>query len=113
MKLKRGFVKMEEIKIVKLATSEEIICFFVEETESVVRVKKPMGIGPSPEAGGLLIYPWSVCAVRPSDDEVFEISKNAVVMIHNAPSEVATSYRNQTSRLYVAPSVDEGSLILG
>ena len=104
---------MEEIKIVKLATSEEIICFFVEETESVVRVKKPMGIGPSPEAGNLLIYPWSVCAVRPSDDEVFEIKKQAVVMIHNAPSEVATAYRNKTSRLYVAPSVEEGSLILG
>ena len=104
---------MEEIKIVKLATSEEIICFFVEETENVVRVKKPMGIGPSPEAGGLLIYPWSVCTVRPSDDEVFEISKNAVVMIHNAPAEVASTYRNKTSRLYVAPSVEEGSLILG
>lgn len=104
---------MEEIKIVKLATSEEIICFFVEETETVVRVKKPMGIGPSPEAGGLLIYPWSVCTVRPSDDEVFEIKKQAVVMIHNAPSEVATSYRNKTSKLYVAPSVEEGSLILG
>lgn len=105
---------MEEIKIVKLATSEEIICFFVEETSTVVKVKKPMGIGPSPEAGGLLIYPWSVCAVRPSDDEVFEINRNSVVMIHNAPTEVASSYRNQTSRLYVAPSVEEGgSLILG
>ena len=105
---------MEEIKIVKLTTSEEIICFFVEETESVIRVKKPMGIGPSPEAGGLLIYPWSVCAVRPSDEDVFEINRNCVVMMHNAPSEVASSYRNQTSRLYVAPSVEEGgSLILG
>lgn len=105
---------MEEIKIVKLATSEEIICFFVEETDTVIKVKKPMGIGPSPEAGSLLIYPWCVCAVRPSDDEVFEINRNSVVMIHNAPAKVASSYRNQTSRLYVAPSVEEGgSLILG
>ena len=104
---------MEEIKIVKLTTSEEIICFFIEETESVIKVKKPMGIGPSPEAGGLLIYPWSVCAVRPSDEDVFEINRNTVVMIHNAPAEVASFYRTQTSRLYVAPSVDEGSLILG
>lgn len=104
---------MEEIKIVKLTTSEEIICFFVEEADAVIRVKKPMGIGPSPEAGGLLIYPWCVCAVRPSDDEIFEISRHCVVMIHNAPAEVASYYRNQTSRLYVAPSVEEGSLILG
>ena len=104
---------MEEIKIVKLSTSEEIICFLVEETEYVIRVKKPMGIGPSPEAGGLLIYPWSVSSVRPSDDEVFEINRNCVVMVHNAPTEVATTYRNKTSRLYVAPTVEEGSLILG
>ena len=105
---------MEEIKIVKLTTSEEIICFYVEETDTVIKVKKPMGIGPSPEAGGLLIYPWCVCSVRPSDEEVFEINRNCVVMIHNAPVEVATTYRNKTSRLYVAPSVEEGgSLILG
>lgn len=105
---------MEEIKLVKLTTSEEIICFFVEESDSVIKVKKPMGIGPSPEAGGLLIYPWTVSTVRPNEDEVFEINRNSVVMIHNAPAEVASSYRNQTSRLYVAPTVEEGgSLILG
>jgi hypothetical protein len=104
---------MEEIKIVKLTTSEEIICFLVEDTDTVLRVKKPMGIGPSPEAGGLLIYPWSVSAVRPSDEDIFEINRNCVVMVHKAPAEVASSYRTQTSRLYVAPTVEEGSLILG
>jgi hypothetical protein len=104
---------MEEIKIVKLLTSEEMVCFLVEETDAVIRVKKPMGIAPSPTGEGLAVFPWSVSALRPSDDEVFEVNKHCVVMMHNAPSEIATSYRNQTSRLYVAPTVDEKSLILG
>lgn len=104
---------MEEIKIVKLLTSEEMICFFVEETDTVIRVKKPMGIAPSPTGDGLGVFPWSVCSLRPSDEEVFEINRNTIVMMHNAPSEIASSYRTQTSKLYVAPTVDEKSLILG
>ena len=104
---------MEEIKIVKLLTSEEMVCFLVEETDAVIRVKKPMGIAPSPTGDGLAVFPWSVCSLRPSDEEVFEINRNTIVMMHNAPAEIASSYRTQTSKLYVAPSVDEKSLILG
>lgn len=104
---------MKEIKILKLVSSEEIICLFEEETETTYRVQKPLAIGPSPETGSLIVYPWSVCAVRPVDDEIFDIAKHAVIMVHDAPAEVASSYRNQTSKLYVAPSVDEKSLILG
>ena len=104
---------MDEIKIVKLLTSEEMICQFVGMDETVIRVMKPMGIAPSPTGDGLAVFPWSVSALRPKDDEVFEINRSCVVMIHDAPAEIATSYRNQTSRLYVAPMVDEKSLILG
>ena len=104
---------MEEIKIVKLLTSEEMVCFLVEETDAVIRVKKPMGIAPAPTGEGLAVFPWSVCSLRPSDEEVFEINRNTIVMMHNAPSEIATAYRTKTSKLYVAPTVDEKSLILG
>lgn len=104
---------MDEIKIVKLSTSEEIVCFFVDMDENFVRVKKPMGIAPSPTGDGLAVFPWSVCSLRPDDDEIFEINRHSVIMIHDAPSQIASSYRTQTSKLYVAPSVDEKSLILG
>lgn len=101
------------IKIIKLLSSEEIICQLVESTNEVIKVKNPMAIGPNPETGSLVVFPWSVASVRPSDEEVFEINKQAVVMMHNAPSEVASQYRLQTSKLYVTPNIDEGSLILG
>lgn len=104
---------MNEIKIVKLLTSEEMICQLVDMDDKVIRVMKPMGIAPSPTGDGLAVFPWSVSALRPQDDEVFEVNRNCIVMIHDAPSEIATSYRNQTSKLYVAPTVDEKSLILG
>ena len=104
---------MNEIKIIKLLTSEEIICQLVDMDDSFIRIKKPYSIGPSPMGDGLSVFPWSVCSLRPDDEEVFEIVRNSVVMIHTAPSEIASSYRNQTSKLYVAPSVDEKSLILG
>jgi hypothetical protein len=104
---------MNEIKILKLLTSEEVICQFVDMDENVVRIKKPYGIAPSPMGDGLSVFPWSVCSLRPDDDEVYEIARKSVIMIHNAPTEIASSYRNQTSKLYVAPSVDEKSLILG
>lgn len=104
---------MNEIKIVKLLTSEEMICQFVDMDDKVIRVMKPMGIAPAPAGDGLAVFPWSVSALRPQDDEVFEVNRNCIVMIHDAPSEIATSYRNQTSKLYVAPTVDEKSLILG
>lgn len=108
----RGKKNMNEVKIIKLSTSEEIICTVVGMTDSVVKVKSPMGIGPTPMRDGLTLFPWSVCALRPKDDEVFEIRLDSVVMIHDAPEEVATSYSNSTSRLYT-PTVEEKSLILG
>ena len=104
---------MDEIKIMKLTTSEEVIAYFVEETDSVIRVKKPWGIAPNPTGNGLSVYPFSVTSIRAEDEDIFEINKSAVVMLHEAPVELATSYRNRTSKLYVAPSVDEKSLILG
>lgn len=103
---------MNEIKILKLITGEDIICKLVDENENYIKVIRPMGISPSPTGTGLAIFPWSVASLRPKDDEIFDISKNSVIMMHDALEEIATSYKNQTSKLYT-PTVEEKSLILG
>lgn len=103
---------MDNIKIIKLSTSEEIICKLIEVGENVVKVTCPMGIAPSPTGEGLAIFPWSVSGLRGNDNEIFEINKVSVVMMHDAPSEIASSYYTHTSKIYT-PTVQEKSLILG
>jgi len=101
---------MADVKMMKLVSSEEIICGFVRETDDAYVVQNPYCIAPSlsPSAGKVTVYPWSLAAVQPSDKE-FEIKKAFVMLFTDAPESLSGSYIAQTTGL----AVPESGLVTG
>jgi len=94
-----------EIKMLKLITSEEIICEVVKVEKDKLIIKNPFAVAPSldtPYDGSrrLSVFPWSLAILDVSDTE-YEISSHAVIMIADAPEQIANSYRSKVTGLAV------------
>ena len=101
---------MANVKMMKLVSSEEIICDFVEEKDDCYVVKNPFCVAPtlSPSAGKVSVFPWSLATMTFSENE-YSIGKQFVMLFADAPESLAASYIGQTTGL----SVPTGGLITG
>jgi hypothetical protein len=101
---------MADVKIMKLVSSEEIICDLVEEKEDCYVVKNPFCIAPtlSSSAGKVSVFPWSLATMQFSETE-YSIGKQFVMLFADAPESLAASYIGQVTGL----SVPTGGLITG
>lgn len=101
---------MANVKIMKLVSSEEVICDLVKEEDGAYIVKNPFCIAPalSPTAGKVSVFPWSVATAVESDRE-YSIGKQFVMLFADAPESLAASFIEQTTGL----SVPKGGLIVG
>lgn len=101
---------MANVKMMKLVSSEEIICDLVEEKEDCYMVKNPFCVAPtlSPTAGKVSVFPWSLATMEFSD-KVYSIGKKFVMLFADAPESLAASYIGQVTGL----SVPQGGLITG
>ena len=101
---------MADVKIMKLVSSEEIICDLVEEKEDCYVVKNPFCIAPtlSSSAGKVSVFPWSLATMQFSETE-YPIRKQFVMLFADAPESLAASYIGQATGL----SVPTGGLIAG
>ena len=91
--------------MIKLITSEELICEIVRIEKDKFVVKNPFAVAPSldtPYDGSrrLSVFPWSLAILDVSDTE-YEISSHAVIMVTDAPEQIANSYRSKISGLAV------------
>ncbi len=101
---------MADVKIMKLVSSEEIICDLVKEKEDCYVVKNPFCIAPtlSSSAGKVSVFPWSLATMQFSETE-YSIGKQFVMLFADAPESLAASYIGQVTGL----SVPTGGLITG
>lgn len=109
---------MHNVKMLKLVTGEEIVCDFVKRENGVYCVKLPFAAVPMLKENSMnditiRFMPFSVAAINPADDEVFEINENLVVMCHSAPKTIENTYISKISGLTIpAPDVTNKSLIV-
>lgn len=101
---------MANVKMMKLVSSEEIICDFVKEEDDAYIVKNPFCIAPSlsPSAGKVSVFPWSLATAVQSEKE-YSIGKQFVMLFADAPESLAASFIEQTTGL----AVPKGGLIVG
>lgn len=101
---------MSDVRMMKLVSSEEIICDLVREEDDGYVVKNPFCIAPtlSTSAGKVSVYPWSLATMQFNDKE-YKISKQFVMLFAEAPESLAASYIGQMTGL----SVPTGGLIAG
>lgn len=102
----------KNVQLFKLMTSEEVLCELVNETADTFEVKKPFGVAPNPNGGGIMTFPWSLAALDVRSENVYTIMKHAVVMHHVPPRQLVDNYIEQTTGLAI-PSQEDKSLILG
>lgn len=93
------------VKMIKLITSEEIICDIVRIEETKIVVRNPFAVAPnldSPNGNprALSVFPWSLAVLDISDKE-YEISSHAVVMIADPPKQICESYLAKASGLSI------------
>ena len=101
---------MSNVKMMKLVSSEEIICDLVEEKDDCYVVKNPFCVAPtlSSSAGKVSVFPWSLATMQFSETK-YNISKQFVMLFADAPESLAASYIAQITGL----SVPTGGLITG
>lgn len=85
--------------MIKLITSEEIICELTGTEKDKFVIKNPFAVAPSLDspydgARKLSVFPWSLAILDISDKE-YEISAHSVVMITDAPEQISNSYRQK------------------
>lgn len=103
---------MKDIRLLKLSSGEEIVCEYASETENEILVKRPFLIGPDPMRGGMMVAPWTVSSFGATENDVFPINKNCVMMNPTAiPERIKDIYIEKTTNLTI-PSAAEKSLIL-
>jgi len=81
------------IKLVKLATGEDIICEYKEEDDKVT-LEKPVMIesGPTEEGFGyILTFPWMMI----SGKETFELQKIHIICAVDPVEDLANQYSSQ------------------
>lgn len=97
---------MENIKVLKLLSGEEIVCD-VQESETAFLVKNAVKFVMTPinqSQVGIEMHPF----VMLSDDKEMEISKSFVITVCNPVDKVLEAYSSQFSDLVLPP---EKSLI--
>ena len=101
---------MADVKMMKLVSSEEIICDLVREEDDCYVVKNPFCIAPtlSSSAGKVSVFPWSLATMNFNDKE-YSIGKRFVMLFADAPESLAASYIGQVTGL----AVPSGGLIAG
>jgi hypothetical protein len=104
---------MKEIKIFRLLSTEQIMGFFLSETDKTISVDYPLEIiiesyndSDKHELSGIKWSPFS-------DDSTITLNKSSIVSISHSPKrELIEYYKNKINKLYLLdthPSLDEES----
>lgn len=103
---------MKNIVTMKMVSSEEVICEFINQNDEFYVVRRPFGIAPDPTTGQLAMYPWTISTIRMTDDE-YNINKNCVMMMAVPVESIKNSYIEKTSGLTIAANPVDKQIICG
>ena len=100
---------MKNIKIIRLATGEDVIGD-IEVMDNQVKVKKSFVLIPRQQAPGqpvqLMLSPWQPY----TDDAEIVVPKDKVITMINPKKDIADNYAQNTSGL-IKPSASQSKLI--
>ena len=84
---------MSEIRIIKFINFQEIICEFLEESDTSYVIKNPRLITKSSFGERFVMSPWSITA-NLLKDESFILNKTSVISVYKTATEVEETYSN-------------------
>lgn len=91
---------MGDIVVIKLISSEEIICKLLELTENYVKISKPITLNftgnPISKEGGLIPLPWSLSI---EENANIELKKDCIMFISKPRKEIQSMYLQITSNI--------------
>lgn len=84
--------KQYDTVTVKTVTGEELVCRFVEETDSHLTIEKPLALTATQDGMGLVPYAFTI-----HKDAKIKLNKSAVTFVHKTEESMAKSYVESTS----------------
>jgi len=99
---------MENVKIIKLVTGEEVLSEVKDLPDGVVLIKPMMLVM---QQQGLQMVPWLMLA----KEQKIKILKDKIVMQYEAKAELVSAYQQQVTGIVTAPAnaIDgKGKLVL-
>jgi hypothetical protein len=88
--INKGY-KQGDVVSLKLVNSDEIIAEFESETDSEIKIRRPLALTMS--QGGLGMMPWMILG----SDEFITLSKNHVMAISASKKDAADQYTQGTT----------------
>lgn len=85
-----------EIITIKLTSGEEIVSKLVEETDTYLKLSKPMVIGMGPKGPGLMPYLFTV-----HPDKEVKLNKGTVTLIEATDKDFANQFIQSTTGIAV------------
>lgn len=90
MLINKGFTNGDVVSL-KITNGDEIVARFEEETETTVKISRPLAITIGPQ--GLGMIPW----VFLGDSESFTLKKEHIYVMVKTKEEAATQYMQGTT----------------
>lgn len=95
-------IKTGDVVVMKLITSEEIICKIVESSSNDYKISKPMTLtlanNPVAKEAGLLPMPWSFLI---EEETVLTINKDKIIFLTRPRKEISNMYLQLTSNIVI------------
>jgi hypothetical protein len=92
--LNKGY-KQGDVVSLKLINSDELIAEFESETETSIKIRRPLAL--TMAQGGLGMMPWMLLG----SDEFITLSKNHVMAISASKKDAASQYTQGTTGIAV------------